>query len=106
MTLRRRERPEAAAELDAAIDWYAERRTAIAVEFMDAVEAAIAQVLDWPESGRPYPGREGRRPVVRSKRVRGFPYSIVYLVDDTDLVILAYLHDKQRPGFWRNRLDT
>lgn len=103
--LHRRERPEAAAELDAAIDWYAERRTLIAVEFLDAVETAVAHLMDWPDSGRPYPGRERHVPVVRTTRVRGFPYGVVYLVDGDDLVILAYSHDKQRPGYWKHRLD-
>lgn len=106
MTLRRRERVEAAAELDAAIDWYAKRRTLIAVEFVDAVEAAIAHIIDWPDSGRPYPGGEHRTTVVRTKRVRGFPYSVIYLIDGGDLVIVAYPHDKQRPGYWKHRLDT
>ena len=106
MTLRRRERAEAAAELDAAIDWYADKRPLLAVEFLDAVEAGIAHILDWPDSGRPYPGREDRTPILRTKRVKGFPYRIVYLVDGDDLVIFAYPHDKQRPGFWKHHLDA
>lgn len=57
MTLRSRERAEAAAELDATIDWYADKRKLLAVEFLDAVEAGIAHILDWPHSGHPYPGR-------------------------------------------------
>jgi len=105
VTLRRRERVEAAAELDAAIDWYAQRRRLIAVEFLDAIEAAIAHIIEWPDSGRPYPGREDRIPVLRTKRVKGFPYSVVYLVDGDQLVIFAYPHDKQRPGYWKQRLD-
>ena len=106
MTLRRREHAEAAAELDAAIDWYADKRPILAVEFLDAVEAGIARVRDWPDSGRPYPGREDRTPVLRTTRVKGFPYSIVYLVDGDDLVLFAYPHDKQRPGYWKRRLDA
>lgn len=104
MMLRRRELAEAAAELDAAVDWYAEKRKLLAVEFLDAVEAAITRVLDWPDSGRPYPGREGRTPILRT-RVKNFPYCIVYLIDRYDIVIIAYPHDKQRPGYWKHRLD-
>lgn len=106
MTLRRRELPEAAAELDAAVDWYADRHPLLAVRFLDAIEAGIARVLAWPDSGRPYPGREGRTPALRTTRVKGFPYRIVYLVDGNDFVILAYPHDKQRPGYWRHRLEA
>ncbi|GAB3495847.1 hypothetical protein [Flexivirga lutea] len=31
--------------------------------------------------------------------------SIVYLVDGETLVIVAYTHHKQRPGYWKQRLD-
>jgi plasmid stabilization system protein ParE len=102
--LHKRERTEAAAELDAAIDWYAQRRRLLGVELLDAVELSIAHILDWPDSGRPYPGRENLTPVLRTKRVTGFPYRIVYLVDNNTLVIFAYPHDKQRPGYWMHRL--
>lgn len=104
MRLRVREHVDAAAEIDAAVDWYADKRRLLAVELLDAVEASLAHVLAWPDSGRPYPGLEGRTPVPRTTRVRGFP-SIVYLVDGDDLVLLAYHHDRQRPGHWRHRLD-
>lgn len=73
MMLRRREIAEAAAELDAALDWYAEQRKLLAVEFLEAVEGAIARVLDWPDSGRPYPGRASGTPVLRTTRVQNSP---------------------------------
>ena len=69
MTLGRRERAEAAAELDVAIHFYASKRSRLAVEFLDAVEVGIAHILDWPDSGRPYPDREGRVRALRTTRV-------------------------------------
>lgn len=105
MTLHKRERAEAAAELDAAIDWYAEKRRLLAVEFLDAVTAGVDHILAWPDSGRPYPGRDDRALVLRTKRVKGFPCSIVYFVDGDDLLIFAYPHDRQRPGYWKHRVD-
>lgn len=104
MRLRVRERAEAVAEFDSAVRWYAERDSSLAVQFVDAVEAAIAQILDWPGSGRPYPGREGRTPVLRTLRVKGFPYRIVYLVDGADLIVFAYPHGRRNPGYWEHRL--
>lgn len=75
----------------------------LAVELLDAVVAGVDHILAWPDSGHPYPGLEDRTPVLRSTRVKGFPYTIVYLVDGDYLVIVAYPHDKQRPGYWRHR---
>lgn len=105
MTLHRRERPEAAAELDAAIDWYADKHSRLAMEFLEAIEAALSHISLWPDSARPYPGSPDVEPLVRVKRVRGFPYTIAYLVDGDDLVILAYAHERRHPGYWTDRSD-
>lgn len=89
MTLRQRERSEASAELDAAIDWYADRRVLVAVAFVDAVEASIARVAAWTALGRPYGAAGTRMGSLRTARVKGFPYCNVYLVDGDELVIFA-----------------
>lgn len=105
MTLHKREIPEAAAELDAAADWYADQWLPLAIAFVNAVAARVDHVLAWPSSGRAHPRREGRTPEVRTAPVTGFPYSIVDLVDGDELVILAYSHHKRRPGYWEHRVD-
>lgn len=106
MTLRGRADAEADAELDRAIDWYADRSRLIATEFIDAIESELGHIAEWPDSGRPYVGRETLAPLVRTKRVRGFPYRIVYFVDGEEFVIVAYQHERQRPGYWTRRLPT
>lgn len=47
-----------------------------------------------------------REPVVRRKGVAGFPYGIIYYLTDSEIVIVAYAHEKRRPGYWRHRLDA
>jgi mRNA-degrading endonuclease RelE of RelBE toxin-antitoxin system len=41
---------------------------------------------------------------LRAKRIEGFPYRVVYLVQADMVVIVAYAHEKRRPGYWRTRL--
>lgn len=106
MTRRVREHPEAAAELDSAIDWYARRGRVTALEFVGEVEASIRRIADWPTSGQPYAGRESAPTVLRTTRVKRFPYRVVYLIDGTDIVIFAYAHDRRRPGYWRHRVEA
>lgn len=104
MRLRRSEHRGAAVEFDAALDWYADRSSTVAIAFLEAAEAAIARITEWPTLGRSYATGTDRIPPIRTARIKGFPYSIVYFVDGDQLVIFAYPHDRQRPGYWTRRL--
>jgi hypothetical protein len=35
--------------------------------------------------------------------LRRFPYSVVYRIDKDRILIVAFPHDRQRPGYWRSR---
>ncbi len=61
------------------------------------------RVFGWPLSAPAYPGWEGT-PLVRSMRVRDFPYRVMYYVTDTTIVVLAYVHNRRMPGYWRHRI--
>ncbi|MCC7419912.1 MAG: type II toxin-antitoxin system RelE/ParE family toxin [Planctomycetaceae bacterium] len=57
-----------------------------------------ARIADDPTS---YPCLVGP---YRSLRVRRFPYRLIYLVEDPDLIlILAVAHTGRRPGYWQRR---
>ena len=90
-------RPEAAADLFAARDWYDRQRAGLA----DAFAAQVAAVCD-PLAAMPelfavtWQG-------VRACRVRKFPY-VVHDRALTDRVeILAVLHSSRDPSTWRER---
>jgi hypothetical protein len=38
-----------------------------------------------------------------SKATKRFHYRVVHFVRDGEPVILAYAHEKQRPGYWKDR---
>lgn len=44
---------EASSEFDDAAAWYDEQRPGLGHAFIDAVEATIARLADWPRSGAP-----------------------------------------------------
>jgi plasmid stabilization system protein ParE len=66
-------------------------------DFSNRVDAALQTILDFPEAGSPSP--DGNRRLVLSR----FPYSIIYRVMDTGIVIVAIAHHRQEPGYWTNR---
>jgi len=84
--------------------YYNEQRDGLGFEFLSAVEAAINDIAAWPDSWPPFPEWD-RIPVMRTRRVQGFPYRVIYLVDGEVVVIFAYAHDRRRPGYWRERIE-
>ena len=105
MSLERREHPDARDELREAASWYDDREPGLGSHFYDAVDEAITRIQEWPDSAPAFPGWEGTH-VVRSMPVAAFPYRVLYFVTESTAVILAYAHERRRPGHWQDRFDS
>jgi plasmid stabilization system protein ParE len=66
--------------------------------FLDEVERAVADVSESPERWPCFLLNSRRRLLDR------FPYSLAYLVENERIYILAVMHQRSRPGYWRKRL--
>ncbi len=104
MTLARDERDEAHQELLAQARFYEREHVGLGLDFLDAVDAAIDAIDQFPDAWRPYPGWE-REPVVRVKQVQGFPVGIVYFVGGDAVVIVAYAHHQRDAAYWSTRFS-
>lgn len=93
---------EAASELEAAADWYDEQRPGLGAAFLDAVDAVLETVDDWPGSGAPVPGLAVGLEVRRVPVAR-FPYHLPYVVLEDQVRVLAVAHDRRRPNYWTSR---
>lgn len=102
MTLPQREHPEARAELRAGANWYDDPETG--QELLDATLRARRDIGSTPDAWPTVPDREDE-PRLRRKSVPGFPYGVVYYATSDEIVIVAYAHEKRRPGYWNNRLS-
>ena len=94
---------EADAEYRFAGRWYEARREHLGIEFFDAVDATIDQIVAMPRAG----ARVRRLPAdltVRRRAVTRFPYHVIYLEMATHIRILAIAHDRRKPGYWKDRL--
>jgi toxin ParE1/3/4 len=90
--------PEASEEYTRAIQFYAAIRPELGVRLYDEIERVIQEV-------RRQPDRFSRfNPPARRARARKFPYSVIYLDEPDRVWILAIMHAKRRPGYWRERL--
>ena len=89
--------PEAAAEFDAALRYYGERREGLAASFLAAVRAATDLAAATPLAGHAFSA--GARRLL----VPGFPYAVLYAVEPDVVFVLAVAHTRRRPGYWRGR---
>ena len=91
--------PEAEVELHAAADFYNERRSglgyALATEINQSLEMISLNPHAWPEL----------EPGLRKKVLRRFPYNIVYRIKTDHIRILALMHQRREPNYWRARDD-
>ena len=89
---------EAEAEAAEAFDWYREKAgEEIAHGFRVALRSTIARVRTRPET---YPKFEGD---VRRCLFGRYPYAVLYEVTESVIIIVAVMHLKRRPGYWRGR---
>jgi plasmid stabilization system protein ParE len=93
---------EAEVEYREAGRWYEDRRTGLGVEFFDAVDVAVRQVLDFPHIGTLVP-RVSRDLPIRRLALARFPYHLIYIEPTVELRILAVAHNRRKPGYWTSR---
>lgn len=103
MSSEKREHPAALQELHEAAFWYDEREAGLGNDFLDAIDGAIKQIVEWPNSA-PVLTNGTRTPTIRHLSVEVFPYRVVYFVTDRDIVIVAYAHERREPNYWHRRL--
>ena len=103
MTRAFRPEPEASAELEDAAVWYDSQRPGLGLEFIQAVDAALESIAQWPQIGRRVTGVPDDV-AARKIPVHRFPYHVAYLEWEGVIRILAFAHDSREPGYWISRL--
>lgn len=97
------EHPEATEEQLDAVRYYHGERAGLGDDLVERFRVAVRDIVDSPDAWPPVPGWD-EDPLIRSRRVGVFPYRVVYYLRGDEVVILAYAHDRRRPGYWRHRI--
>jgi plasmid stabilization system protein ParE len=84
-------------EFDEAIDFYEFRNAGLGTRFFQQVTAAVTLIAESPERWRTIDED------VRQCLVSGFPYQILYVIEPGGIFILAVMHGKRDPKYWRSR---
>jgi plasmid stabilization system protein ParE len=88
------------AELTEAVAYYDGKALGLGDRFLAEVKSATRTIEKYPEIA----------PIVdlgvRAKVLVRFPYSLMYVVDENELFILAVAHQSRRPAYWADRLPS
>jgi len=71
----------------------------LGIELAKEVEVVIQRILADPTS---YERVSDEIFTLRTKR---FPYAVFYTLEVEDIVILAVMHLRRKPGYWKDRLS-
>jgi toxin ParE1/3/4 len=97
--------PAASEEAEAAADWYFAERPGLGFDFETELSAVISLLRQRNIPSTPYPGMPPRQHL-RRLLFKRFPYDIVFVERDENIVIVAIAHHARRPGYWKHRLRS
>ena len=87
--------PAAELELQEAYDWFEEREAGLGTEFMRCVDACVQTIRRYPEI---FPATHKH---VRQGVLRRFPYSILYFLSGSDIIVVSIFHSSRDPKTWK-----
>ena len=90
--------PEAQEELVAAVRYYSEISPGLGGRFFCEMERLMYEVCADPERFCRFD------PPARRHFSRDFPYAVIFLEQPVHLWIVAVMHMKRRPRYWRERV--
>jgi hypothetical protein len=84
-------------ELAAAALYYEGRSPGLGSRLVDTADAALQEIPINPMLCHEID------PGYRQKLLRRFPFAFVYRIDPGEIVVVAFMHLRRRPGYWRGR---
>ncbi len=89
--------PEALAELSEAVAFYEEQASGLGRDLLEEVERILGIIGDNPGLGSPM------EESFRRAYCRRFPFSVIYRELADFVWVLAVMHERRRPGYWKGR---
>lgn len=88
---------EAEVEFNEAINYYEECELGLGYDFSIEIFTAIQNILSYPTA---WPVIKDD---VRRCLVNRFPYGVIYSIEQSEIFILAIMHLRRHPDYWKGR---
>lgn len=89
-------------ELHEATTWYRERDPRVADRFAAEARKTLRLIEQFPQIGGLVFGTDDRS--VRRMPIHAFPYGIVFVELEDSIEVVAFAHNRRRPGYFMKRL--
>ena len=87
-------------EIDEALAYYQAIDPDLSSRLVRELEDSLQMILRFPLGWHPLEGG------LRQRRVKFFPFVIVYQPQDDTIVIIAFANTHRRPDYWRDRVKS
>ena len=91
--------PAAQEEATAAAQFYWERQPGLEQRFLDILEDALHRILRRPQL---YPKVADN---IHKCKLPRFPYGVMYRTKPDTIEVLAVMHLRREPGYWKQRSE-
>ncbi len=88
---------EAQRDLRSGTTFYEAQHQGLGKDFVFEIRRLCRRIVEAPHVGSEV------QPGVRRRLVRRFPYSILYAVEDSEIIVLAVAHQSRHPDYWASR---
>lgn len=92
--------PQARSEFVNAVRYYNSERPGLGFEFSNEVRNALTRIKKYPEA---WPLISVN---IRKCIVNRFPFSVLYFTEELNILIIAVMHHKRKPGYWQSRTSN
>ena len=89
--------PDAETEFVEAIDYYEARGTNLGLDFSIEVHETIERIAAHPAAWSKIDGE------MRRCQTKRYPYGVVYAIEGDGIYILAVMHNRRHPDYWKSR---
>ncbi|MCP5137791.1 MAG: type II toxin-antitoxin system RelE/ParE family toxin [Gammaproteobacteria bacterium] len=93
-------RKEAEEDIKTTYEWYEEQRINLGVAFVEEVESKLEEIEEHPDLYMKIISD------VRRALCKRFPYSIYFIHKNTDVIVIAVLHQRRSPAVWQVRKNA
>lgn len=87
-------------EMTAAARYYQTQSIGLGTQFLAEAERTIAAIASHPRAA-PKVQQD-----IRRRLLKRFPFGVLYIATADEIVILAVMHLRRRPGYWQDRLGS
>ena len=85
-------------DIDEAFLWFELQKEGLGFEFIESISETFEKIMNYPFANQlAYKN-------LRKTVIKRFPYLIFYFVDNDLIHIVAVMHSRRNPNFWKQRL--